>query len=84
MRSDMDAARTAVDNVGFDVDDVRVAIAYWMEREPCTDGFSLSRTVSRLADVYGEMIANGANFVALEKVPEETRGYLRQAGATEK
>jgi hypothetical protein len=80
----MEAARTAQDTVGFDVDEVRVAIAYWMEREPCTDGFSLSRTVSLLADVYGEMIAIGARFVPLEKVPEETRSFLRQAGANEK
>jgi hypothetical protein len=80
----MEAARTAHDNVGFDVEEIRVAIAYWMEREPCTDGYSLSRTVSRLADVYGEMIANRARFVALENVPEETRQYLRQAGANEK
>lgn len=80
----MEAGSTESEAVGFDVDDVRVAIAYWMEREPCTDGFSLSRTVSRLADVYGEMIATGAHFVALEKVPEETRGYLNLAGATAK
>lgn len=66
---------------GFSVDEVRAAIAYWMEREPCTDGFSLSHTVSLLADVYGDMIARKMAFVATPRVPEETQRYLRQAMA---
>ncbi|CAB3739883.1 hypothetical protein LMG22037_06337 [Paraburkholderia phenoliruptrix] len=70
-----------VDEDGFGVDEVCAAIAYWMELEPCTDGFSLSQTVSRLADVYGDMIARKVAFVAKQRVPEETQRYLRQAMA---
>ncbi len=61
------------------VHEIRTAISYWMQKKPCTDGFSLCREVSKLADVYGEMIATGLDTVSRDSMKAETLGYLQEA-----
>lgn len=62
-----------------EVHEIRAAISYWMQKKPCTDGFSLCREASKLADVYGEMIATGADTVLRDSMKAETLGYLQEA-----
>lgn len=58
--------------------EIRAAISFWLQKKTCTDGFSLCREASKLADVYGEMIVTGLDTVSRDSIKAETLGYLQE------